>query len=868
MAQTTTPMMLQYKKLKQNHKDSILFFRLGDFYEMFEQDAKNVSKLLNLTLTKRNGVPMCGIPYHAADNYIARLIKLGKKIAVCEQTHIPQTGKGIATREVVEIITPGTLVDEGILDRNINNFLVSLAKINDAISLSYIDLSTAIFCSTHFSCAEAEDKLKKEFFRLSPREVIVQESLLEEDKVIARLLEEREGMVINRYPDWYYDLDMNREKLLHQFDIVNLKGFGLEQNAAEIISAGIILTYIEDTSKQILPHIRNLNVYSEETYVGLDESTQKNLELVRNLQDGSRRYTLLEVLDHTRTAMGSRKLYNWILSPLKNVDDIRERQEVVHFFYHNQLLLSRLTEVLSRVLDIERLSTRIALNKAHAKDLVALQNSLAQVLKILELISPYHELSILKYPHEEKAAIKYLSELIEKAIKDEPSVQLHEGDIIRSGYNQELDGLRALKKNAQGVLHNYLDEEKKRTGISSLKLRFNKIIGYYLEVTKTNIKSVPSSYIRRQSLVSGDRFTTETLIQKETEINNATQKILEIEKELFLEVRDKIKAYIDLLFKVGEGMATVDVLQSFACAATIYGYNRPQVVDNGIIKIEEGRHPVVEKNLPGGSFIPNSVEMDPEECFFILLTGPNMAGKSTYLRQIALIILMAQIGSFVPASDASIGIVDKIFCRVGASDNLARGESTFLVEMNETANILRTATRQSLIIMDEVGRGTGTNDGLSIAWAVTLYILEKINAKTLFATHFHELTHISHKNLKNYSLEVLEKQGEIIFLKRVKPGPADSSYGIHVAKLAGLPLQVIESATKIMQGFYNNKAERAPEIKNRSEDKPKQPSLFPLADLLIEQLKLIDIRKTTPLEALNILAKWKEEVSGRETGNA
>ncbi|MBN1798994.1 MAG: DNA mismatch repair protein MutS [Spirochaetales bacterium] len=860
-------MMLQYKKLKQNHMDSILFFRLGDFYEMFEQDAKNVSKLLNLTLTKRNGVPMCGIPYHAAANYIARLIKLGKKIAVCEQTHIPGAGKGIATREVVEIITPGTLIDEGLLERNTNNFLVSIAKVHDVLSFSYIDLSTAIFCATHFSCAEAEDKLKKEFFRLSPREVIVQESLLEEVEVVARLLEEREGIVVNRYPDWYYDLEMNREKVLHQFKVANLKGFGLEDDAAEIVATGIILTYIEEAAKNILPHVRNLSVYTGDTFVGLDESTQKNLELVRNLQDGSKRYTLLEVLDHTRTAMGSRTLYNWILSPLKNVDAINERQKAVSFFYHDQLLLSRVSELLSRVLDIERLSTRVALDKAHAKDLVALQGSLTQILKIYKLLSSYKELNLLQFSAEEKASINYLKELIEGAIQDEPSIQLNEGDIIRSGYNKELDDVRSLKKNAQTVLHNYLNEEKKNTGISSLKLRFNKIIGYYLEVTKSNLERVPVHYIRRQSLVSGDRFTTEILIEKETEINNAAQKILDIEKELFLEVRDKVKTYIDLLFKVGEAVAALDVFQSFAGAATIYGYNCPHVAENGVIKIEEGRHPVVEKNLPGGSFIPNSALLDPAKQFFILLTGPNMAGKSTYLRQIALITLMAQIGSFVPASDAHIGIVDKIFCRVGASDNLARGESTFLVEMNETANILRTATKQSLIIMDEVGRGTGTNDGLSIAWAVTLYILEQVKAKTLFATHFHELTHLTHKHLKNNSLEVLEKQDEIIFLKRVKPGPADSSYGIHVAKLAGLPLQVVESATEIMQQLFNKKTDRAPEIKNRSANEPKQPSLFSLADLLIEQLKLIDVTKITPLEALNLLAKWKDEVSGQEPGN-
>jgi DNA mismatch repair protein MutS len=857
-------MMLQYKKLKQNNRDSILFFRLGDFYEMFEQDAREVSKLLNLTLTQRNGVPMCGIPYHAASNYIARLIRAGKKIAVCEQTRLALPGKGIAEREIVEVITPGTLVDEGLLEGNINNYLVSIAGRRGAVSFSYIDLSTAAFYTTHFEAAESEDTLKKEFYRLSPREIIIQESLLEENGRLALLLGEREGMVINRYPDWYYDPELNREKLCTQLGVANLKGFGLGDDAPEILSAGILLSYIEDTAKHMLPHIRDIRVYSEQSYVGLDESTQKNLELVRNLQDGSKRYTLLEVLDHTGTSMGARMLRSWILSPLKDAASITERQEVTALFYHDQLLLAGLTELLSRILDIERLSTRVALDKAHAKDLTALGGSLEQALAVNDLLESHKQPGIMPLTSAEYEAVRDLADLIARSIKDEPSIQLNEGNMIRAGFNPEVDRLRGLKKNTQEVLSAYLKEEKEKTGISSLKLRFNRIIGYYLEVTKPNLHLVPATYIRRQSLVGGDRFTTETLIDKETEINNASEKIIELEKSIFLEIRAGVKNQLDLLFKVGAGLARIDVLHAFAHAATVNGYARPLVAQGGITSIEEGRHPVVETHLPGGSFIPNSISLDPEQGFFILLTGPNMAGKSTYLRQTALIILMAQIGSFVPAREARIGIVDRIFCRVGASDNLARGESTFLVEMNETANILRAATRDSLIIMDEVGRGTGTNDGLAIAWAVTLYILERIRARTLFATHFHELTRIVHSRLRNFSLEVLEKAGEIIFLKRVIPGAADSSYGIHVAKLAGLPAEVVAGAAEIMQNIGKQGGPAAGPFPVTPQPQQSQPSLFPVSELIIEQIKTLGVNNLTPLEALTLLAGWKRELTAEE----
>jgi DNA mismatch repair protein MutS len=700
-------MMLQYNQIKQRHKDAILFFRLGDFYEMFEDDAREVSSLLDLTLTQRNGVPMCGLPYHAASNYIARLVKAGKKIAVCEQTFLAKPGKGIATREIVEIITPGTLVDEGLLERAQNNYLVAFSRVKDDIAFAYIDLSTAEFAATHFPYQGCEERLKRELYRLDPREMIVEESLFESDALVRRLIAERDELVINRYPLWSFDLDSNYERLCRSFGVVNLKGFGLESGSPEIAALGIIISYIEETAKNMLAHIRDLKLYSDNSFVILDEATQKNLELVRNLQDGSKRFTLIEVLNHTKTAMGARLLHSWILHPLLDTARIAGRQEAVTFFYKNQLLLSRVRELLAKTLDIERLAARVAMDRAHPKDLVSIRHSLSACFDIGKLTAQHTLPALLNGLGGEEIVIhEQLADLISRSIMDEPSILLSDGNIIRAGYHGELDRLREIRDNAQGVLDKYLLEEKAKTGISSLKLRSNRIIGYYFEVTKANLHLIPEHFMRRQSLVGGERFTTQSLIDRETEIADASDRIVELERDLFIVVRDEVKEKTQALQNMGRLIAILDVLQSFAYAATLYGYTCPKVENHSRITIRDGRHPVVEAHLPGGTFVPNSVVLDPAGRPFIILTGPNMAGKSTFLRQVALITLLAQIGSYVPALSAEIGAVDKIFCRVGASDNLARGESTFLIEMNETANILRQATGKSLIIMDEVGGNT------------------------------------------------------------------------------------------------------------------------------------------------------------------
>ena len=864
----TTPMMRQWKNLKRDHRDSILFFRLGDFYEMFEDDAREVSGILNLTLTKRHGIPMCGIPYHASHGYIGRLLKAGKKIAVCEQISLPKDGKGIAERKVVEIITPGTVVEEDFLERDRNNYLLSLGKYRNFLSLAYIDLSTAEFTVAALENGTSRGDLKRELLRLSPREIIVQESLLE-DKNCGAVLSELSDVVVNRYPDWSFDLKSSAELLKKQLKTANLKGFGIEDDDPALYACGILLEYLGDTSQSLLPHVKNVILHREENYLGLDESSLKNLEILNNLQDGSRRFTLLDTLNATKTSMGSRKLRNWLIHPLLDPEAISARQDRVAYLYHNQIQLNSIRETLRGLMDLERLSSRIALEKAHAKDLVSVRNTLTGVEELVKSLSDWHVRELLwARSGEEDASLLILRDLLDRSIAEEPSILLTEGNLIRAGFSEELDRLKEMKENSQKILRDYLEEEKGATGISSLKIRYNKIIGYFLEVTKSNLAHVPSHFIRRQSLVGNERFTTDRLIELETNLNNAREKAVDLEKSLFLEVRGQVKERISDLLSAADALSVLDCYASLAYVATRYGYVRPQVDSGRDLHIVDGRHPVVEAHLPQGEFVPNSLTADVPARAFSFITGPNMAGKSTYLRQNALIVLMAQTGSFVPASEARIGCVDKIFCRVGASDNLARGESTFLVEMNETAFILRTATERSLIIMDEVGRGTSTNDGLSIAWAVTEYLVKRVKAKTLFATHYHELTLLKLKGIQNLSLEVVENRGEIIFMKKIQQGPAASSYGIHVAQLAGLPDEVILEARRILEELEIREGEVKSALLQTGGRPPQskaaeQGSLFSKGELLEKEIGGIDLNRTTPLEALNLISRWKQDLSGR-----
>ncbi|MDR1933663.1 MAG: DNA mismatch repair protein MutS [Spirochaetales bacterium] len=848
-------MMSQYARIKQRHRDAVLFFRLGDFYEMFGQDAKEVSALLGLTLTHRQSAPMCGIPYHASHSYIERLLKAGKKIAICEQLSAP--GKGLVQREVVEIISPGTVVDEEFLDRSLNNFILSAAEAEKGLSLSAVDISTGDFIATWFAPEERTEGLRRELHRLSPREILIQEALLHEDSEIEKIIRGRKNLVVNSLPDWSFDSQAAYKRLLRLFGTANLKGFGCEETSPEILSAGVLIEYLEENAKSSLSHIKSFRKYQESDYLVLDESTLRNLELVRNLQDGSEKYSLFEVINHAKTAMGTRLLRSWVLAPLVEEKAILARQEIVASVYHDQICLKRLRDQLAKVFDLERLSARIAMGRAHAKDLCAVRDSLKVAFTV-------HEEMKASGKNIDEAAISSLKELyalLEKSLADFPPIILTEGNMIREGYNHRLDELKGLQSNKKEVLDAYLEQEKKLSGIPSLHMRYNKIIGYFIEVTKSYTASVPGHFIRRQSLVGAERYTTEKLMELERQLLGASDAIVELEKELFLEVRAQAKSRVHGILSAGAFLAEIDALQSLAQAATLHGFTRPRVSAGKDFVITEGRHPVVEKYLPPGEFVPNGLTLRAGGEFFALITGPNMAGKSTYLRQTALIVILAQIGSFVPARDAEIAITDKIFCRVGAQDNLARGESTFLVEMNETANILRAATSKSLIIMDEVGRGTSTYDGLSIAWAVCEYILDSIGAKTLFATHYHELTDLKHSHLFNLSMDIREEKGSVIFLKRIKAGPSNNSYGIHVARLAGLPQPVLDRAAAILESLVAAKEAR-PDIPAPEKQKKPSDSLFSTGEILEEEVRSYPVEKKTPLEALNFLQRWQAILRG------
>jgi DNA mismatch repair protein MutS len=881
------PLMDQYRAIKARHRDAILFFRLGDFYEMFFEDAGEASALLDLTLTHRQGVPMCGVPYHAARPYIARLLKQGKRIAICEQLTEPGAGKGIIERDVIEVVTPGTTVEEDFLDQQSNNYLVSVCLMpaprrgGRTLCLAYLELSTGEFRA--FSCAAADaagmaQALRAELYRLSPREMLVQQSLLEV-RELAEAIGELEGLVVNKYPDWSFDPSSSAADLARRFGAASLKGYGFEDGAPEIAAAGVLLRYVDETARSASPQLSPPMPYRGDEYVAIDEGSRRNLEIVRNMGDGGRAFSLLSVLDCTKTAPGSRLLKQWLLQPLRSREAAEARLEAVDALYRDQRLLAGLRESLGAMRDIERLAARVAMDKAHARDLLALAESIRACEESGRLLARLASDSGLSVPPpalaagpEERAAMAAASEaadLVEAAIKEEPSVLLTEGELIREGYSAELDRLRSLKSDSSGLLEAYIEEEKAGTGIPNLRVRFNRIIGYYIEVSKGKLDAVPQHFIRRQSLVAGERYTTARLTELESEINGATERIVELEKRLFLELRDAAKAKVDAILLIGRAWAARDCLQSFAQAATERGYSRPRLVDSPTLRISEGRHPVVEAHIPNGAFVPNSIELETSGTAFALITGPNMAGKSTFLRQTALIALMAQAGSFVPALDAEIGMIDKIFCRVGAQDNLARGESTFLVEMHETAFILNTATDRSLVIMDEVGRGTSTIDGLAIAWAVSESLLDTIGCRTLFATHYHELTAMAHPRLRNFSLSVLEEDEEVVFLKKLEEKPAEGSYGIHVAKLAGLPGRVLERAREI-QVELEAKERSLPEQASlaqggraaRGQDSrgSADASLFSPGELVLAELASIDTDKLSPLEALNKLAALKKRL--------
>lgn len=851
--------MQQYLRIKEQHRDAVLFFRLGDFYEMFRGDAQEVSSLLNLTLTQRHGVPMCGIPYHAAQNYIGRLLKAGKKIAICEQTVLPGKGQKLAEREVVEVITPGTVVDDTFLQERCNNYIAAVCEAGSSFSFSCADLSTGEFLTTSFPVKERE-KLRREIYRMAPREILVPESLAEQDE-FGYLFD---GLFfVNRFPDWYFDAEGAYKRLIGHFKTTNLKSFGLEAKDPEVVTAGALVEYVSENSRSQVPHLLGIKKYSDCDFLGMDEATQKNLELVRNLQEGTTTHTLLEVLDYTKTAAGSRRLRQWILHPLVKKDEIETRLDRVDFCYRNQRFLSGVREILGSVLDLERLATRLALDRTHPRDMVSLGKTLFLASE-LEVFCRGENAPFFVGAETLFEDFRRLASEIQAVINEEPPLNIVDGGVIRSGYDPEIDHYRELQTERERILSDYLDLVRSETGLGGLKLKYNRIIGYFFEIPKSQAAQIPEGFIRRQSLVGGERYSTERLGELETEINSASEKLLQREREVFASVVKSLKPLVPLILEGAALVSEIDVAQSFAFAATRNGYVRPVLTEDRDFHLEESRHPVVEKHLPSGTFVPNPISISAEQKPVMLVTGPNMAGKSTLLRQAALITVMAQTGSFVPAASACIGLVDRIFCRVGASDNLARGESTFLVEMNETAYILRNATGRSLVIMDEVGRGTGTDDGLAIAWSVLEYLIHVLGCRSFFATHYHELTRIDDSRIRNMSMAVRDQGKEIVFLRKIVEGAASSSYGLHVAELAGIPAPVISRAKEIHRMIKSGKGG----IEAESYEIPKanfeQRDLFSPIEPLIEELRRLDINRMTPLNALEKIVQW-QKILDKET---
>lgn len=860
---TLTPVMQQYVQIKSEHKNEILFFRLGDFYEMFFDDAKEVSRLLNLTLTHRGTAPMCGIPYHAAKIYIARLLRAGKKIVICEQVGDPKA-KGLTERKVVEVITPGTAVESEYLEGNSNNYLASLCVSHGGVGFSFIDVTTASFSATSWHSCDMKEMFPKELGRCSPREILLPQSL-KNNQVIQDALSQYPLLSISYYPDWDFNSEVSYKRLTQQFKTASLLSFGLDENSPEVAPAGFLLDYLSKTTNSVAPHVNGIKVYKDTNYLIIDDSSRKNLEVVQNLRDGSVQFSLLECVSFAQTAMGSRMIRNWLLYPLTDVNKINERQEHVSLFVENRNLMESVRQKLNPVLDVERLAGRIAMDRAHAKDLQAIKTSLTAWLDARNQLNDFDFASI-----DEEPAVQII-DLIQNAIDDDPSTSLTDGRIIKDGWSEELDHWRNVHDNFDKILSEYELEEREKTGISTLKIKYTNAFGYFIEISKGKLSSVPSNFIMRRALVNGDRYTTERLQELEHELNEAGTRILELERDLFIEIRTKLHDYVPYLMQTASEIAYTDASLSFANAAIIHNWVRPLVSDSGVFNVVKGRHPVVEMHLPSGEFVPNDLQItsrDENLKTFGLITGPNMAGKSTFLRQNALIALLAQTGSYVPAESCEIGIVDRIFCRVGASDNLARGESTFLVEMTETANILRSATEKSLVIMDEVGRGTSTEDGLSIAWAVSEYLLNNIKCRTLFATHYHELTRIEHKKLVLLCMEVLEQGESVVFLRKVKVGASENSYGIHVAKLAGVPEKVINRATEILSHIQNvaeNKPvlDSVPEYREEERPVPVAPGLFSDEEMVLDEILSSDPDNMTPLSALQTISRWKKALSGR-----
>jgi DNA mismatch repair protein MutS len=864
----TTPMMQQYLEIKSEYPDAILFFRLGDFYEMFLEDAVIASRVLDITLTSRNKgaaeeIPLCGIPFHSCQPYIAKLVQNGHKVAICEQVEDPKAAKGIVKRAVIRVVTPGLVVDTDTLDPRRNNYLLALAPaVDGCCGVAYVDITTGEFRATELPDPEST---AGEILSRDPAEVLVAEGEVC-DRLIDSLQNTLQGRIVNRLPDWAAAEDRARQVLLEFFPDSSLESFGCHELPGAVQAAGMVLYYLEGTQKGTLSHLQTLQTYHVRDHMVLDDFTRRNLELTETLNDGSRRGSLLGVMDRTVTAMGARKLRHWMTHPLVDLGRIAERHGAVEELVLESLCRDDLRRALDDVYDLERLNGRIAMATGNAKDLAALRLSLEKLPQIIDLLEQV-ESPLLAGLRQSIDPLTDMVDLIARAIVDDPPFVLREGGLIRQGYNAELDELRSVSREGKGWIARLEQEEKARTGISTLKVRYNRVFGYYIEVTRSHLGRVPEDYQRKQTLANAERFITPTLKEYEEKVLGAEDRVVEIEYDLFQEVRLQVSRQGQRIQATADKVAVLDVLLGLADLAHERNYCRPVMDDSTELLIDEGRHPVIETMNLGERFVANDLHMDTAERQILIITGPNMAGKSTFMRQIALLVLMAQMGSLVPAKKAQIGIVDRIFTRVGASDNLARGQSTFMVEMTEAANILNHATPRSLIVLDEIGRGTSTFDGVSIAWAVAEYLHDnaRVAAKTLFATHYHELTDLAQtrERVRNYNVAVKEWNDQIIFLRRIVKGGASHSYGIQVARLAGLPNPVIERAKEVLRnlesGEYVAGAPRLARSKHieKTAGTP-QLGLFEQPDPIRRRIEELDVSVLTPLEALNLLDELKK----------
>lgn len=878
-----TPMMKQYMETKSQYQDCILFYRLGDFYEMFFEDALTASRELEITLTGKNcgqeeKAPMCGVPYHAVEGYLNRLVAKGYKVAICEQVEDPKTTKGIVKREVVRIVTPGTNLDTQALDETKNNYIMCIVYIADRYGVSVADISTGDYFVTEIPDSA---KLLDEIYRFSPSEIICNEAFYMSG-VDMDGMKDRLGITIYSLESWYFDDEVCRKKLLEHFEVSSFAGLGLADYDCGIISAGALLQYLLETQKNSLSNLTHITPYAAGKFMMIDSSTRRNLELCETLREKQKRGSLLWVLDKTKTAMGARTLRKYVEQPLIDKTEIIRRLDAVQELKEQAISREEIREYLSPVYDLERLITKIAYGSANPRDLTAFRSSLEMLPALLYILQEM-KAELLKDLAVDLDPLEDLCILVKKAIREDPPIAMKEGNIINDGYNEEVDKLHRAKSDGKDWLAKLENDEREKTGIKNLKIKYNKVFGYYLEVTNSYKEMVPEYYTRKQTLANAERYITPELKELEDMILGAEDKLYALEYELYSEVRDLIASQIERIQKTAKAVAALDAFASLALVAERNNYVRPKINEKGVIDIKEGRHPVVERMIPNEMFISNDTYLDDKKHRISIITGPNMAGKSTYMRQTALIALMAQIGSFVPAKSANIGLSDRIFTRVGASDDLASGQSTFMVEMTEVANILRNATSKSLLILDEIGRGTSTFDGLSIAWAVIEYISDSrlLGAKTLFATHYHELTELEGKidNVNNYCIAVKEKGDDIVFLRKIVKGGADKSYGIQVAKLAGVPELVIGRAKEIVEELSDEDitarvseiaskervVKKKPKVKKYDDVDIAQMSLFDTVkdDDVLEELKNLDVGNMTPIDALNTIYRLQNKLKNR-----